>query len=231
MKSLRMKTASLLIGCLYVAVSVTSSALGQGTLDLYPTSITLGYQGDFFTGASYVFPTPTGTMNDYDYYQVHFNAPTGYAFRYTPDGVGAVVAEVIYGDTSGAQPSGIAWGNVICPGLQCTGGSGTVVVHGSYPNDVFSYNLNAVFTGNVSVEFTSCSIAWQPHHDHPIGFPISQFTSATLRTAGEPGEIGVLTLVPIPEPSLAALALLGAITVIGRSGLGTMKERKRSLLG
>jgi hypothetical protein len=215
MKSLRMKTTSLLIGCLCASASLASTAFGDTTLYIQSTSAGIGS-----LGVNFAFPTPADLLNNYDHIQAVFNAPSGYAFS-TSGGV--FVAAIMYHgpyDTTYTHTDDLFESSTInfVPGMASptTYSSGEVDENDNafargYPEYPAGHERRNIlvtqqFQFDGPVEFTSLTMQLKvdPNPDYP---------NLSLAPFGSGGFVGVgsqISFVPIPEPSIAALALLGA---------------------
>jgi hypothetical protein len=209
-----MKATYLLIGCLCASANLASTAYGDTTLYLQSTFV--GEMNPRWA-LGFTFPTPTDLLNNYDHIQAVFNAPSGYAFSISG---GVVTTYIVYGDPSNnTRADSLFEGSTInfVPGMAgpTTYGSGGVdendnIFDRGYPkypagyerrNNVVDQNLQ--FDG--PAEFTSFTLQWKvdPNPDYP------NLTLAPFASAGFAGPYSTFSFVPIPEPNIAALALLG----------------------
>ena len=202
----------LLLGCLCAALT----AHGQGTtLLISPSSVDLTI-GPYVDRATFTFPTPSVSLANYGGASVTFSAPAGYAWRFDPSMASGLECYIAYG----AQLSGVHGGTPytfdFVPGMEST-----IMTS---PSDLTawdsetSFGFDQVFHFAGIAEFTGFTVTTghsvtQDEYDRQT--PMSPFDHAYLN--GSSGNLnGGLTLVPIPEPSVAALAVLGAATFCRR---------------
>ena len=210
-----MKAAYLLIGCLCAAANVASTAFGDTTLYIQSTSAQLGVF-EMESAVIFTFPTPTDALNNYGHIQAVFNAPAGYAFRFSG---GEFSAAIEYGrpSTSDDATDSLFENSTIefVPGM-----ASSIIYYSPtvYANDSVYYRGYPVDPGCWHVA---------PDQEFQLGGPV-EFTSLTLQwkvetdcTSLAPFGVGLFvadgfSFVPIPEPSIAALALLGACATAWR---------------
>jgi hypothetical protein len=214
----------LLIGCICTAVSLASTAFGDTTLYIQSTSAGIGKGPNHYAGdVNCTLPTPTDLLNNYNHVQVVFNAPSGYAFRH---GGGDVVAYVVYGfpmDEDAVdlfENSTITFTGTASP---ITFGKSDVtendnVYNSGSPVDPGRRHIvvDQVLSFGGPVEFTSFTLQWKvdPDPNYP-NLSLANFYSAGFVAFSSP-----FSIVPIPEPSVAALALLGV------TGFGVLRARR-----
>ena len=218
-KKLGMKTTYLLVVCFCASANLASTAFGDTTLYIQSTSAVIGRgPNDYLGDVNCTFPSPTDLLNNYDHVQAVFNAPSGYAFS---NSGGEVVAYIVYGypsDETAAdlfENSTITFAGMASP---ITYGAGSVE-----ENDNVYYTGRPVDPGRRHivvdqelqfggpVEFTSFTLQWKvdPDPDYP-NLSLASFYSAGFVALSSP-----FSLVPIPEPSITALALLGVTMFAG----------------
>jgi hypothetical protein len=212
-----MKTTYLLIGCLCAPASLALTAYGDTTLYIPSSSVTIGYYMAA-PAVNFTFPTPPDVLN-FDHIQVAFNAPAGYAFRFSG---GEFHAAIEYGrpHTENSATDSLFENSTIdfVPGMANSiayDGGPTVYENnaGPPPNLIYPGFLHvAVDQGFLlgGAEFTSLTLQWQ------VDTGYANTSLAPFGVGLFVPNAGSFTFVPIPEPSVAALALLGACATAWR---------------
>ena len=189
----------LVLGC----VSAALTAHAQGVLTLTPSSVDLTVH-PYTDRADCTFPTPSVSLANYTTIQLVFNAPAGYAWRVQANSV-----LECYADYGSWPSSGIGYGG--------TGGS-LDSVPGYLPHSLSDpswdsetgFGFDDHFSFGATLDFSSLTIT--------IGHSVTQdmyqrqllpspFSQAYL-DGGSGLQSGGLSLVPIPEPSVLAFAVL-----------------------
>jgi hypothetical protein len=212
-----MKTKSCLVAAGWCCASL--AAYAQSTLILTPSSLDLTV-GPYQDRANFVFPTPAVSLVNYNAVEVKFSAPEGYAWRFDPTRTPTLTFSIWYGSTDHRTPvyGGAPWSIDYVPGMSGTAtANNNASVIDSVEGDLgFEYS----WTFDRIVEFTSfnvttpCSATLDAYQRQT---PLSTFSGAYMD--GSMGQLsGGLTLILVPEPSIAAFAMLGGLMFIVAKG-------------
>ena len=190
-----------------VALISASSAFGQGsTLVIQSTSASVGVWMAEST-VNFTFPTPTG-VSSYDHIQAVFNAPAGYAFKFSG---GEFHALICYGQPLNAradslfESSSIDFVTGMDSSINCTGPTieeSNVGANRGDPSGLLNIGVDQGFVVSDS-EFTSVTLQWQRNLDYELApFSVGIFA-------------GIFSIVPlpVPEPSVFGLLLMGVVSV------------------
>ena len=198
---MKTKPYLLAIGCL----CATLAADGQGTTLLIPSSSVDLTIAPYQDRAEFTFSTPSVSLANYNAVQVTFNAPPGYAWRMDPS-IGVLECYASYGAQFVDAYGGSLGTFAFVPGM-----ASTVTDSLSDPvwtsSTAFGFDHHYQF-GN-TVEFTALTLTVGYAvllSDYEAQAPLAQFTQAYFD--GQSQISPALTLVPIPEPSVAALNVL-----------------------
>jgi hypothetical protein len=210
-----------LLGC-------TVAARAQGTFTFTPSSMGPIIPGNWpYTTdtQSFTFPTPAISLANYNSLQATFSAPSGYAWQVTPSllagwAFNCVASYQLLGDPMDYHQTADYSFNFV-PGMANTVSGGVT----SQRLSEQSFGFAAAFQFGGNVEFTGLTVTlhYATQHDWQVAQrPLSQFSEAYMKLTyyGVPDPSQHLLLVPTPEPSVAALAVLGAaLAMIATSGL------------
>jgi hypothetical protein len=185
-------------------VSSAASSFAQPMLPLVSSAVSYRrIEGsDHF---SFTFPTPNVSLaNYYGLASVQFNAPPGYAFYCAPGPLGIYVC---YG-----TPTTYTGGVSGIPTFDCLfGGPSTPTASAFGWSNETGFAFGNAVEFDSPCEFTSATLlchSWQAGtldaYQHQL--PLSPFSEAYLSS-------GALSLVPIPEPGFALVALAGLLVL------------------
>jgi hypothetical protein len=204
----------LLIGFLCASANLTSTAFGDTTLYIQSSSVTMSTAGRY-SRADFIFPTPTDPLNAYDHIQAVFNAPPGYAFQISQS---ALSCYICYGIPHEPQASPWPLEGSIFTVLPGSGGPITFLRGNPQPVwSLFGENIETCQQYGfdlIPTTFTSLALQW-PGSTGKGGPHLAPFESACFISDNDYSPLN-LTLIPIPEPSIAALALLGVCATAWR---------------
>ena len=215
----------LLVGCL----CATTAAHAQGTLVISPSSMGAVIPGTWphtTDSQDFTFPTPAVSLGNYSAVQVKFSAPSGYAWRITPSSLAgrAFDCSVYYTASPEADyflSADYSFNFVAGMDSEVSGG-----VTGARVNETsFGFDSDFQFAGNVQFTDLTITLHYDPGHDWQVAQrPLGSFDTSSMKLTyyGVPDPNQDLLLVPIPEPSVATLAGLGA-------GLATVRFAGRKL--
>ena len=195
----------------YLCAALT--AYGQGTLVLAPSSVDL-IIAPFQDRANFTFPTPNVSLANYTGESVTFSAPDGYAWRFDPSLASSFECCVSYGSLGNIGDGNSTYSFNFVPGME-----NTVSLSPSYEqlgDAETAFYIDAHFQFGGAVEFTSLTV----DNGHYVSLdmylrhlPLGPFSQAYLD--GSSGHLnGGLSLVPIPEPNMAAFVLLVPLIVV-----------------
>ena len=202
------KLKSCFLSALGLFALTTLSAHGQGTTLFISSSSVDLTTAPYQDHADFTFPTPSVSLANYGLIQVTFNAPSGYAWRFDPamSSSGLECYEK-YGPVDTGN-GGTPYSFNFVPGMENTVTTPSVVPLWQSPTG-FGFDYTFQFAG--PVEFSGVTVTL--YHgvslsDYEAQAPLGQFSQAFLDGQIQGGGPS-LTLVPIPEPSVSALAVLG----------------------
>ena len=195
------------LGCLCAALT----AHGQGTtLFISSSSVDLTIH-NYYDHADFTFPTPLVSLANYGSESVTFSAPSGYAWRFDPAIAPSLECYISYGN-----PPILGYGGPLGQFTFVPGMAGNVIYSYSDPgmDSETGFGFDHHYTFDRTVEFTDLTVT-MPHlgsiDAYARQLPLSPFSQAYFDASAlsDPA----LTLVPIPEPGVAALVGLGLVLI------------------
>ena len=204
---MKTKPYLLAIGCL----CATLSDHGQGTTLFIPSSSVNLTTAPYQDHADFTFPTPAVSLANYGGIAVTFSAPAGRAWRFDPSIAQSLECYMSYG--SPAESDGIGIGGLHFAFSFVAGLSSTVteqVLTDPTWDGANCFGFDAHFNFGGVVEFTDLTVttghACWSLSEYQAQAPLGSFSQAYFDASAlvPPG----LTLVPIPEPSVAVLNVL-----------------------
>ena len=213
------KLKSCFLSALGLFALTTLSAHGQGTTLFIPSSSVNLTIGPYQDQAHFTFSTPSISLANYGAVAATFSAPSGYAWRFDPALASGLECYIAFG----AQPARNGTVAVPCSFNFVPGMEGIVTWPARDQTDWawdsetgFGFDLRPSF--DRAVEFTDCTVTMAygvTQDEYNRQAPLDHFSLAYLN--GSSGNLnGGLTLVLIPEPSVAALAVLAAVVFYRR---------------
>jgi hypothetical protein len=205
----------------WLCASLTA-AHSQGTLTLASSSVDLSI-APYQNRANFTFPTAAVSLANYGGVQVTFSAPSGYAWRFDTSRSMSLDCYLLYG--AAPTPDQIGYGGNLytfdfVPGMGNTVSTPLASNSNQTWDSETGLGFHDTFQFGGNVEFTGFTVrvahsVLQGEYGRQLS--LSSFDHAYLD--GQSQASPALTLVPIPEPGIAAFAGLGAgLAVIRASG-------------